>query len=1047
MAAGAVTDSFHKKRIFISYGPDELAEIAMQLKVDLAARGHEVWPEESHIKPGSDREQYIEDGLDWASKNDSGRMILLMTPHSVRRPDGYCLNELSLTIQKYIKVIPVMMTWCEPPLSICRIQWLDMRDCMPLSGRFERYRAKFQRLVEAIEHDKLDFEGFQSYLFNSLKPLSFEADIRYNLDRFTGREWVVEAIDRWLASGRSRIFWITGSPGVGKTALAAWLCAHRPEIVAFHFCRFDNVQKIDPRRCIMSIAYQLSTQLPEYEQKLKVLDMDEFNDLNAKALFDHMIVQPLSGIEEPGRPMVMLIDALDEATAEGKNELAGFISTEFERTPAWLRLVVTSRPDPEVTGPLQAYRPFVIDISDSRNESDIRTFFRQELKEFNHGKELPGQAIEAIVKKSDGLFLYAEWIIRELMNGRLSIGRIDEFPQGLGGIYLKFFDRQFPDMRDWESGIRPALEVLVALLEPVDLKALSRLMGWNVHEERKFRRSLGSLYQFDGQVRPFHKSLLEWLTNEDKEDQYYISVLEGHRALAAYGMKLYHTGEESWPRYLVMYLPDHLHLVGNTTALREIMGDLRFIRKAWEKDRFNLMRQWTFFEEQTPLRMKDVYCTFLNSPEKADVMDLLALAYLMKSTFHYDEALQILGYLKNYYESNGDLKGTQETLGNLAMILIDRSNFHEAMPLLKEKERICRETNNLSGLQYSLLYQAKILHFTNDFEQSLALLREQEAICREIGNMDGLQNSLTYQSLIQRVRGDLPGAMALSIEQEKICREIGNIDGLLLALTDQGLILRMMGMLDKAIELFKEQEALSRQIGNKEMLQTSLYAHAMVLRLTGDLDLALALLDESEAICRKLDYKFSLGEIFGERALILRMKGRLDEALALLNERKRISRDLGDRWGLQFAFGNEAVILRLKGDLEGAQALHRAEERICREIGHKRDLAMSLHNQAILRRIKGDLDGALSLHRESEKALREIGYRYGLQEALGEQAMTLFEKGDHDVALALLGEQEAICKDMGLKIDLRKCNDNQITVLTAKAGQMKKEKEMLSRGK
>ena len=400
------------QRIFISYGHDEMSHLADRLKKDLSARGHEVWFDEDRIKPGGDWEQYIEEGLERVSEKNNGCVIILMTPHSVRRPDGYCLNELARAIQRTIRIIPVMLLWCEPPLSICRIQWLDMQDCIPLEERYDRYGLKFAMLTEALEHNNLDFEGFHTFLLNLLKPLSFDAEIKYNLDMFTGRRWVFEEIDRWLASGSTRIFWIAGSPGVGKSAISAWLCAHRREIVAFHFCRFDNVQKRDPRRYIMSIAYQLSTQLPEYEGRLKSLKVGDISDMDAKTLFDHLIVQPLSGILEPGREMVILIDALDEASVNGKNELSGFIASEFERTLEWLRLIVTSRPDPDIMGDLQAYTPFMVNISDLRNEDDIRLYLAREVKKYNSEKDVPPAYIDAIVKKSEGLFLYAEWIVK-----------------------------------------------------------------------------------------------------------------------------------------------------------------------------------------------------------------------------------------------------------------------------------------------------------------------------------------------------------------------------------------------------------------------------------------------------------------------------------------------------------------------------------------------------------------------------------------------------------------------------------------------------------
>jgi hypothetical protein len=134
-------------RIFLSYGHDEHASLALRIKRDLEARGHMVWFDIDRLKPGGDWERYIEDGLDWASATPGeGRFVLLMTPHSVRRPEGYCLNELARAWNRHLPIIPVMVAEIEPPLSICRIQYLDMRDCVPVDDRQEKYKSKFDQL-------------------------------------------------------------------------------------------------------------------------------------------------------------------------------------------------------------------------------------------------------------------------------------------------------------------------------------------------------------------------------------------------------------------------------------------------------------------------------------------------------------------------------------------------------------------------------------------------------------------------------------------------------------------------------------------------------------------------------------------------------------------------------------------------------------------------------------------------------------------------------------------------------------------------------------
>ena len=131
-----------------------------------------------------------------------------------------------------------MLVTCEPPLSIARIHWLDMTDCIPVEEQHARYEVKFTRLVKALEENKLDFEGTQARLIHMLQPLDFKADHSQHVPNFVGREWVFERIDVWLREpDGSRVFWIVGGPGVGKTAIAAYLC-HKRDVVAFHLCKY-----------------------------------------------------------------------------------------------------------------------------------------------------------------------------------------------------------------------------------------------------------------------------------------------------------------------------------------------------------------------------------------------------------------------------------------------------------------------------------------------------------------------------------------------------------------------------------------------------------------------------------------------------------------------------------------------------------------------------------------------------------------------------------------------------------------------------------------
>ncbi len=550
-------------RIFLSYGHDEHSDLARALKRDLEARGHEVWFDEDRLMAGTDWETRIEQGLQWAaSEPDCGRVVLLITPHSVRRPDGYCLNELARAISRGLPIVPLMAVWSEPPLSICRIQWLDLRDCLPLGAQPAAYQRRVDQLTTALAQDGTSFEGAQARLMALLDPLPFGAEINEHLARFTGRDWIFQKIDHWLAdAGAEKIFWITGGPGVGKTALAAKLSATRPDIVAVHFCQAGHTQKGDPRRCVLSIVYQLSTQLPEYESRLNALPLQSIiTESDARTLFDRLILQPLAAnFPDPGRMLVVLIDALDEATQEGRNALASFLGAEFPKTPPWLRLIITSRPDPEVTYPLQAITADVIDVAASENESDIRAFLQRELKSHLLDVRHASAIVDSLIRRSEGNFLYVEWLRREIMAGRVSLADPGALPQGMGGVYAQFAARQWPDVGTFKKDIGPVLDIVAAAREPLTLAFLGEMFDWSERQQIDFQDTLGSLFILpDGRIIPFHKSLLDWLTDRSKSGRYFVSAADGNRRLTEYCVAQYEKDPLALPGYVRGHLPAHL---------------------------------------------------------------------------------------------------------------------------------------------------------------------------------------------------------------------------------------------------------------------------------------------------------------------------------------------------------------------------------------------------------------------------------------------------------------------------------------------------------
>nr|ADI87657.1 hypothetical protein LW1_0050 [uncultured Nitrospirae bacterium MY2-1F]ADI87755.1 hypothetical protein LW4_0200 [uncultured Nitrospirae bacterium MY3-11A] len=113
------------------------------------------------------------------------------------------------------------------------------------------------------------------------------------------------------------------------------------------------------------------------------------------------------------------------------------------------------------------------------------------------------------------------------------------------------------------------------------------LRDWQL---RGVTRILGSLFPVSkGQeseiIRPFHKSVSDWLNNYDKAGIYYVSIPEGHQMLADFGYKQYENGLDILHQYFVRNLPAHLIEASENDRLNAwdrleaVLTDILFIQK------------------------------------------------------------------------------------------------------------------------------------------------------------------------------------------------------------------------------------------------------------------------------------------------------------------------------------------------------------------------------------------------------------------------------------------------------------------------------------
>src|ERR1039457_2241899 len=397
-----------------------------------------------------------------------------------------------------------------------------------------------------------------------LMPVPFCEDLERLTVNFTGRQWIVDQIDAWIGTtDGEKVYWLTGAPGVGKSAISAWLCKNRKQyIAAKHFCEFNSEDKRNPVKFVRSIAFQLAENWPLYAERLAATPLEqilqEYDD--AISLFDAMILRPIADIQsKPGHSLVIVIDALDEATYNSRNDIAKIVSRFTAKLPSWLRFFITSRNDEDLIANLNSVSAHPLDSNDKHNLEDITAYLQEHLPASTHGQQLQ------ILSSSEGIFLYIRHCINEICSGRLSLERLDLLPRGLNDIYRQQFDRHFAsDLQYYKKDIRPLLRIVCTSYEPLPLGVVRAILGLK-NKEALFDRleMLGSLFPRSGNkdtdcIAPYHRSIKDWISVRELCGHYYVDIESGHSELAEYGWSEYQKQSAQLPNYFLAWLPRHL---------------------------------------------------------------------------------------------------------------------------------------------------------------------------------------------------------------------------------------------------------------------------------------------------------------------------------------------------------------------------------------------------------------------------------------------------------------------------------------------------------
>ncbi len=869
------------RKLFLSYGHDDYTVEVEALRDALRARGHEVWFDGEQLSTGLDWEQRIEKGLVWCDC-----VVLTMTPYSVRRPDGYCLNEIAKALELRKPIIPVLLMDVPQgaPTSICRVQYLDWRDAVPAAERGERFKQRVARLCQAIEEDKLDFEGGQQRLVRHLQPINFDGDLQRHVASFQGRAQLEARMREWLIDpAADQILWLTAAPGLGKSAVAATLAHRWAEVAAVHFCVAGQSEKTNPARAILSIAYQMSQRhdLSLYAARLSGIDLEREAVKDARTLFDTLLVGPFAKeFPAPREPLLIVLDGLDEATQPGgENPLAEIVAADWSRLPPWLRLMVSSRPEAELVQWLSGRQRIELRAEDTEQQADLAAYLRERLAGI--GRPPSEEVLSQILDRSEGAFHYAAMLVEEVRQGRCDLDNPVDLPAGLNPFYLQTFRRRFADLSAYRSQTRPLLELILAAPEPVPIAVLAGVVKRDSRDVREDLRALGSLVVLEPDldkadsdwdtVRLSHASLRSWLIGFDMTRQPLAGAFAAApdvKALAAEVLSLWELGNQAGKdvqdatierkTFVARTLWALLKAAHAEAAMGRVALDLscywegKQLALAIEPGEFAASEARTPSEGNATSLARRAKCLFhLGNLKSALGQSSLALESYRQSQILYEEAIKLdpdnekllngLGACCNFFgralRDQGDFTGAQVEFRKIEVIAEGLSARDPANP----------EWKVALGTAYGLIGQ--VLQAQGDLSGALEEFRK--ALCflkmatahpqRKVTWL--IEEGIKHQHMggVLRTLGDLPSALAAFQSFRQICDQVVSLDPQLETLQFHlatshghlGTILLRMGDLSaalveskKCLEIF---DGLARQDHSNASMQNWLAQSSMVV--------------------------------------------------------------------------------------------------------------------------------------------------------------------------------------------------------------------------
>ena len=311
--------------------------------------------------------------------------------------------------------------------------------------------------------------------------------------------WVLDNAEfqRWRDDEYSRLLWIKGDPGKGKTMLlcgildeltpSTKLAGHsNGAVLSYFFCQATDSRINSATAVLRGLIYLIVKQQPSLlshvQNRYNDANKELFSDANAWAALSSIFINILSALHQ--QVTYLVIDALDECVQDLSRLLDLIVKNLAFPHIKW---VVSSRNVPDIERKLRQDRSqsrLNLELKENADQVTIAVssyieHHVSELLDLQDDINLQARVQDTMQRKANGTFLWVSLVIEELKSAESwEVDQIlNELPSGLEDLYNRMLDQIRRLKREKPRLCQLALSAATIAYAPLHLLELGIVSG------------------------------------------------------------------------------------------------------------------------------------------------------------------------------------------------------------------------------------------------------------------------------------------------------------------------------------------------------------------------------------------------------------------------------------------------------------------------------------------------------------------------------------------------------------------------------------------